>query len=194
LLGLERDFTGSVLVNGAEIRTVSQRWLRNRMAVVDQEATLFSGTVRQNLEVGLDRPPSLQEIEGALEFASAGRFVQALPGGLDYELTEGAQNLSGGQRQRLAVARAVLRAPAIAVFDEPTSALDSEAAVEMERKLIAWGRDRLVLIVTHHLFTARVSDSIIVLNQGRLVSVGGHDQLLASCNVYRTLWNDYNRA
>jgi len=193
LLGLERSYDGKVEIGGIDVRAYNPRWLRGRIGVVDQESSLFSGTIRENLQASLARPVQDGEIEHALEFSSADKFVAGLPNGVDTELLQAGQNLSGGQRQRLAISRAVLRDPAIAVFDEPTSALDAESAMALERKLLAFGRDRLVVIVTHHLFSARSADMIVVLDEGRIVGTGSHEALTAECSVYQSLWRDYVR-
>lgn len=117
-----------------------------------------------------------------------------MPDGLDAELEENGRNLSGGQRQRLAVARAVVRDPRLVLLDEPTAFLDAEAAVALEKRLAAWGQDRLLILVTHHLAAARNADAILVLDQGRLVGFGAHTRLLAGCAPYAALWSDYSRS
>ncbi len=193
LLGLERDYGGKVAIGGIDVRAFNPRWLRGRIGVVDQETSLFSGTIRENLQASLARPMHDDEIEHALAFSSADKFTAGLPKGIDTELVQAGQNLSGGQRQRLAISRAVLRDPHIAVFDEPTSALDAESAMSLERRLLAFGRDRLVIIVTHHLFSARSADMIVVLDEGKIVGVGSHEALEATCETYQTLWRDYVR-
>jgi ABC-type multidrug transport system fused ATPase/permease subunit len=117
-----------------------------------------------------------------------------MPDGLDAELEENGRNLSSGQRQRLAVARAVVRDPRLVLLDEPTAFLDAEAAVALEKRLAAWGQDRLLILVTHHLAAARNADAILVLDQGRLVGFGAHTTLLADCAPYAALWSDYSRS
>jgi ABC-type multidrug transport system fused ATPase/permease subunit len=104
------------------------------------------------------------------------------------------RSLSGGQRQRLSIARAVIRDPKIALFDEPTAFLDAEAAIALEKKLESWGRDRLLILATHHLAAARNADRILVLEAGRLVGDGAHEQLLATAPHYASLWSDYARS
>ncbi|MGE0423039.1 MAG: ATP-binding cassette domain-containing protein, partial [Reyranellaceae bacterium] len=107
---------------------------------------------------------------------------------------EGARNLSGGQRQRLIVARALYRDPPFLILDEPTAFLDPEAALALERNLAALGRDRLVLLVTHHLTATMDADRILVMDEGRVVGEGTHEQLLTTCPTYATLWDDYHRS
>lgn len=137
LLGLEREYVGKVEMGGIDVRAYNPRWLRDRIGVVDQETSLFSGTIRENLQAALPRQIDDVEIQEALAFSAADKFVGNLPKGVDTELLQAGQNLSGGQRQRLAISRAVLRNPSIAVFDEPTSALDAESAMGLERQLLA---------------------------------------------------------
>ena len=194
VIGLERSYEGRVTIGGVDVRSCAPRWLRHRFGVVDQETSLFSGTIRDNIQAAVAHRLTEEEIRTALQFSSAETFVDNLPGGLDTELLPAAQNLSGGQRQRLAISRAVSRKPEVAVFDEPTSALDAEQALALERRMLAMGRDRLVILVTHHLFSARAADMIVVLDEGTVAGTGSHDCLLESCDPYKSLWRDYVRA
>lgn len=193
LLALERGYEGTISVGHSDIQLFDPRWLRSKLSVVDQDTALYTGTVKENLCAGITHDITETDIKNALEFASATQFVDQLPNGLDTLLNEGAKNLSGGQRQRLAVARAILKNSDIAIFDEPTSALDAEAAIEMERKLLEWGKQHLVVIVTHHLFTARAANTVIVLDDGKLVGHGTHEELLDDCPIYKKLWQAYVR-
>ncbi|MFC0243501.1 peptidase domain-containing ABC transporter [Rhodopseudomonas telluris] len=192
LLGLRDDYAGRVEMFGHDLRHYDPRWLRGRIGVVDQDTALFSGTVRDNLAPGRDAVEAA--VCDALGFAGATAFVEAMPGGLDAELGEGGRTLSGGQRQRLSIARAVARDPRLALFDEPAAFLDAEAAVALEKRLAAWGRDRLLLLVSHHLAATRSADRILVLDGGRLVGDGTHDELLRSVPEYASLWSDYARS
>lgn len=194
LIGLERQYDGQVAIGGVDVRSYAPRWLRQRFGVVDQETSLFSGSVRENIQAAVSRPLTEVEIDAALQFSSAETFVQNLPKGLETELLPAAQNLSGGQRQRLAISRAASRSPEIAVFDEPTSALDAEQALALERKILAMGRERLIILVTHHLFSARAADLIVVLEEGMVAGIGQHEELVETCEPYKTLWRDYVRA
>jgi len=192
LLGLRRDYDGTVTIRGHDLRDYDPRWLRGRIGVVDQDVVLFSGTVRDNLAAG--RNVSEARLHEALRFSGALDFVEALPGGLDGELTESGRSLSGGQRQRLSVARAVLRDPPLVLLDEPTAFLDAEAAVALERRFAVWGRERLLILVTHHLAATRNADRILVLHDGHLVGDGPHERLVATVPEYATLWADYARS
>jgi ABC-type multidrug transport system fused ATPase/permease subunit len=133
-------------------------------------------------------------LRAALSFSGALGFVEALPGGIDAELSEGGRSLSGGQRQRLSIARAVVRNPKLALFDEPTAFLDAEAAVALEKGLAVWGRDRLLILVSHHLAATRSANRILVLEAGHLVGDGAHEQLVKTVPEYASLWSDYSRS
>jgi ATP-binding cassette subfamily B protein len=192
LLGLQRDYHGDVTLAGRELRDFHPRWFRSRIGVVDQDTVLFSGTIRENVCSGVDATD--QSVREALSFADALSFVEALPDGIEAKLQEGGRNLSGGQRQRLSIARAVIRNPQLVLLDEPTAFLDSEAAVALEKRLTKWGRDRLLILVSHHLAATRNADRILVLNEGRLVGDGDHESLLTDCKPYVELWNNYARS
>lgn len=192
LLGLLGDYSGRIELFGHDLRHYDPRWLRGRFGVVDQDTALFSGTVRENLAAGRDTDDAA--LREALAFSGALGFVEALPAGIDAELNEGGRSLSGGQRQRLSVARAVVRNPKLALFDEPTAFLDAEAAVALEKRLAAWGRDRLLILVSHHLAATRSADRILVLEAGRLVGDGPHERLVRTVPEYASLWSDYARS
>jgi ABC-type bacteriocin/lantibiotic exporter with double-glycine peptidase domain len=189
LLGLQRDYEGRVEIGGRDLKDYDPRWLRSRIGTVDQDTVLYSGPVRDNLAAG----PHLDDaaLRKALAFARAEGIVDALPGGLDAEIAENGRPLSGGQRQRLSIARAVLRDPAIALLDEPTAFLDAEAAAELERKLVVWGQERLLILATHHLPAVRNADHVVFLDRGRLLGTGTHQDLLRASAEYDTLWREH---
>ncbi len=193
LLGLQRGYAGDVAVGGHDLRHYDPRALRARIGIVDQDTVLFSGAIRDNVAAGMDGADDAG-IRRALAFAGALDFVEALPEGLDAEVQENGRNFSGGQRQRLAIARAVVRDPRLVLLDEPTAFLDAEAAVALEQRLGAWGRDRLLILVTHHLAAARSADAILVLDEGQLAGHGSHATLLRDCPPYAALWKDYVRS
>jgi ABC-type bacteriocin/lantibiotic exporter with double-glycine peptidase domain len=193
LLGLQRGYTGEIMLGGHNLRHYDPRALRAQTGIVDQDTILFSGTICENVMAGA-RFVDNAEIKGALVFAGALDFVEVMPQGLDSAVLENGRNFSGGQRQRLAIARAVVRNPRLVLLDEPSAFLDAEAAVALEQRLATWGSDRLLILVTHHLAAARSADAILVLDQGRLVGYGSHTALLRDCGPYAALWSDYSRS
>jgi ATP-binding cassette subfamily B protein len=193
LLGLQRGYAGDVAVAGHDLRHYDPRALRARIGIVDQDTLLFSGSIRDNIAAGMSGANDAQ-VRRALGFAGALDFVEALPDSLGAEVEENGRNFSGGHRQRLAIARAVVRDPRLVLLDEPTAFLDAEAAVALEQRLASWGRDRLLILVTHHLAAARSADAILVLDQGRLAGHGSHAALLLDCAPYAALWRDYVRS
>jgi ABC-type bacteriocin/lantibiotic exporter with double-glycine peptidase domain len=190
--GILRDFEGDIRIGGMDVRAYHPRWLRSQMAVVNQDTILFAGTVRENIACWNSQVNDA-DIEAALHLAGAWKFVNELPDKLDARLSENAANLSGGQRQRLSVARAVLRDPKIILLDEPTAFLDVEAAVNLEAQLTAWGKGRLMILVSHHLAATRLADTIILMDKGKVAAKGSHVQLLNTSNLYGSLWNEYLR-
>jgi ABC-type bacteriocin/lantibiotic exporter with double-glycine peptidase domain len=190
--GFLRDFAGELLMGEVEVRAYHPRSLRSQMAVVNQDTILFAGTIRENVTCWTPAVPDT-EVEAALHLASAWDFVEGLPDRLSARLIENGANLSGGERQRLSVARAVLRDPKIILLDEPTAFLDAEAAVSLEGRLCVWGKGRLMILVTHHLAAARLAETIILMDKGMVAAQGGHNELLGTSALYRSLWNDYLR-
>jgi ATP-binding cassette subfamily B protein len=161
--------------------------LRRQIGVVLQDAFLFRGSLRENIAV--TRPEAtLAEIMDAARQAGAEEFIEQLPQGYDTLLEEGAVNLSGGQRQRLAIARALLRNPPILILDEATSALDPDSEALVVANLERFARGRTTLAISHRLSTIRGADTILVLDQGKLIAHGSHRHLVESCALYRNLW------
>lgn len=179
-------YSGMVTIGGVDLSIVNQRKLRACLGIVRQDSVLFGGSILENVTGGAAFDP--QNLTDALEFAGATKFVVALPAGVASDLVRQGHNLSGGQRQRLAIARAHYRNPPIAIFDEPTSFLDAEAAVRLEKRISDWSATRLVLLVTHNFMALRHGVRIIVLDGGRIVGDGTHDQLLVTCPEYASLW------
>jgi ATP-binding cassette, subfamily B, multidrug efflux pump len=174
---------GAVLVDGVDVRVLDQELLWSRLGVVPQTAYLFSGTVATNLRHG--RPDATEdEMWDALEVAQAADFVRAMPGALEAPVAQGGTNLSGGQRQRLAIARAVIRRPEIYLFDDAFSALDLGTDARLRAALAPRIRDAAVIIVAQRVSTIIGADQIVVLDDGAVVGVGNHDELLASCPTY----------
>ena len=152
--------------------------------MVTQDAMMLRGNIAENVDFGHGASP--EEINTALQIAEAD-FVHQLPNGLEAEVAEGGTSLSGGQRQRLAIARAVLRDPAILILDEATSQIDSESEAEIGRTMQAFGADRTVLVVAHRPSTILAADEVVVLDQGRIVDQGTNTELQARCSLYRAL-------
>lgn len=177
---------GQVLVDGVDVREQPQADLRSAIGYVPQRATLFSGTIADNIRYG--KPDaSLEEVERAADIAQALEFIRAMPDGLDTVLDQGGTNLSGGQRQRLTIARAVVRRPRIYVFDDCFSALDFTTDAAVRAALRRETRDATVIIVAQRVSTIMHADQIIVLDEGRAVGIGTHQDLLRTCPVYREI-------
>lgn len=174
---------GQVLIDGVDIRTVTLRSLRRQIGIVPQETILFSGTIAQNIAFG-QRQFDLAAVEAAAKVANAHSFISQFPDGYQSWVGERGVNLSGGQKQRLAIARAVLLNPRILILDEATSALDSESEALVQEALERLMRNRTVLIIAHRLATVRRADRILVIEQGRVVESGTHEELLERGDRY----------
>ena len=178
---------GAVLIDGKDARDYDLTALRDRMAIVPQEVLLFGGTIRENIAYG--RPGASQdEVEAAARKANAHAFITSFPQGYDTVVGERGIQLSGGQRQRIAIARAVLKDPAILILDEATSALDSESERLVQEALDELMKGRTSLVIAHRLSTVRDADRILVLDKGRIVESGTHEELIADVNgLYHSL-------
>jgi ATP-binding cassette subfamily B protein len=187
LLRLREPSSGRVLLDGTPLQQVSEASLRRLMGVVSQETFLFNTSVRENIRLGLPTA-SEEQIEAAAAAARVRDFVQAMPQGYDTPVGEHGKLLSGGQRQRLAVARALLRDPAVLVLDEATSALDPATEAAFNETLAELGRGRTVISVTHRLSGITRADMIFVLDGGRVVEQGTHGQLVSREGAYYELW------
>ena len=184
LPGLVQPEQGMVQIDGIDISTVQVASLRHQMAMVTQDAMMLRGTISENVDFG--RRASLDEINAAIKMAEAD-FVHALPDGLETIVAEGGTSLSGGQRQRLAIARAVLRDPAILILDEATSQIDSESEAEIGRTMQAFGKNRTLLVVAHRPATILAADEVVVMDQGRIIDQGTNAELQSRCSLYRAL-------
>jgi len=190
LLGLLPRFydvtSGSVRLDGVDVRDVPAAELRRRIAVVHQETVLFSGTIRDNLRFG--RPDAAEEeVQAAALAAQAHEFVSSFPDGYGTHLGQRGVNLSGGQKQRLAIARALAARPEVLVLDDCTSALDVETEARIFEALRDLMRGKTCFIITQKIYTARSADRILVLEDGLLVADGTHDDLLRSSAIYRDI-------
>lgn len=178
--------TGVVRVDNVDVRELDPAALAERVAVVPQQPYLFSGTVASNLRYG-NPAATDEELWDALRVAQAEDFVRAMPEGLEGAISQGGTNVSGGQRQRLAIARAIVRQPEIYLFDDSFSALDMATDARLRAALQPTTRDAAVLIVAQRVSTIRNADQIIVLDDGRIVGTGTHDELLNSCETYKEI-------
>jgi ATP-binding cassette subfamily B protein len=179
--------TGTIEIDGHDLRAVTQASLRDRVAVVFQETALFSASLRENLRIG--RPNATDaEIAEAAQAAEIHEFIVGLPEGYDTPAGERGVRLSAGQRQRIAIARAFLRDPAILLLDEPTAALDSSTESAIVASLRRFALGRTVVLSSHRLSAIAEADRIFVLEDGRLEEEGSHEYLLARRGAYHQLW------
>ena len=179
---------GAVRIDGVDIRDVTNRSLRSQLSVVFQDVVLFNTTVRENIRMGRAGATDA-EVEEAAREAEIHDIVMNMPEGYDTPVGELGHHLSGGQRQRVAIARALIRDPAILLLDEATSALDAASEAGVQATLERVGRDRTVAAVTHRLSQAVSADRIFMLDRGRLVEHGTHDELLAAGGAYAEMWS-----
>jgi subfamily B ATP-binding cassette protein MsbA len=188
LLGRFYEVTsGSITLDGTDVREFTIGSLRGSLGIVSQETVLFHDTVRSNIAYGMESAGQ-EDIERAARAANAHAFIEALPRGYDTVVGERGTELSGGQRQRLAIARAILRDPPILIFDEATSALDTESERLVQAAVERLLHGRTVLVIAHRLSTVQRADSIVVLAQGRVVEQGTHGELMGNGGLYRYLY------
>ena len=177
---------GAILIDGVDIREVSQHDLREQIGYVPQKGVLFSGTVASNLRYG-DREASNDTVQTAARVAQAEDFIRALPEGFDADISQGGSNVSGGQKQRLSIARALVKRAPINIFDDSFSALDFKTDAALRRALKEYTGQSTVLIVAQRVSTIMHAEQIIVLDEGRIVGKGTHKELLESCETYREI-------
>ncbi|HET9692199.1 MAG TPA: ABC transporter ATP-binding protein, partial [Acidimicrobiales bacterium] len=174
---------GAVLLDGTDVRDLDLQYLWDRVGLVPQRPFLFSGTVASNLAYG-KADATEAEMWEALEVAQAADFVRRMPAGLEARIDQGGTNVSGGQRQRLAIARALVRKPAVYLFDDSFSALDVATDARLRAALLPQVADAVVLIVAQRVSTITAADRIVVLEDGETVGIGSHDELISTCPTY----------
>jgi ATP-binding cassette subfamily B multidrug efflux pump len=177
---------GAILIDGIDIRYLTQHDLREKIGYVPQKSNLFSGTIESNLRYA-DENASDEDLKWAADIAQATEFITSLPDGLESEIAQGGMNVSGGQKQRLAIARSMVKKPPIYIFDDSFSALDFKTDSALRRALKQNTGDSTVLIVTQRVPTIKNSEQIIVLDEGRIVGKGRHQELMKTCEVYREI-------
>ncbi len=177
---------GSILVDGTDIRDVTQHDLRDKIGYIPQKATLFSGTIESNLRYA-DEAASAETLKVATEVAQAASFIAEMPDGLATQISEGGTNVSGGQRQRLSIARALVKKPPIYIFDDSFSAVDFKTDVALRRALKENTGSSTVLIVAQRISTIKNAEQIIVLDEGKILGMGTHHELMDKCETYREI-------
>jgi ATP-binding cassette subfamily B protein len=177
---------GAVYVDGVDVRQVMQTELRDRIGYIPQRGMLFSGTIESNLLYG-DQSAAPETLVEAAEIAQASEFIFSKEEGLEAEIAQGGSNVSGGQKQRLAIARALVKKPPIFIFDDSFSALDFKTDSALRKALKQKTGDATVLIVTQRVATVKNADQIIVLDEGRVVGIGTHYELMETCETYQEI-------
>jgi ATP-binding cassette subfamily B multidrug efflux pump len=178
--------SGSILIDGIDVRELSQETLRAKIGLVPQRAVLFTGTIGENIRYG-KADATKQEVLAAAEIAQAGEFISEMKDGFDSVISQGGTNVSGGQKQRISIARAIVRRPEIFLFDDCFSALDFRTDARLRAALKRETLDSTVLIVGQRVATIMDADRIIVLEEGRIAGMGTHQDLYRSCDVYHEI-------
>lgn len=177
---------GSITIDGVDVREISQQELRDKIGYVPQKGMLFSGTVASNLRYA-DHSASQQQLEESAQVAQASDFIGELEQGYDTPISQGGTNVSGGQRQRLSIARALVKKAPIYIFDDTFSALDFKTDAKLRKALKGYTEDATVFIVAQRVSTIMHAEQIVVLDEGRVVGIGTHEQLLKECDTYREI-------
>jgi ATP-binding cassette subfamily B multidrug efflux pump len=177
---------GSILVDNVDIREVKQQALRDKIGYIPQKSTLFTGTIESNLRYA-DEDAELETLKEAADIAQASEFIDVFPEGYETDISQGGTNVSGGQKQRLSIARALVKKAPINIFDDSFSALDFKTDAALRKALRKNLHDSTILIVTQRVSTIKDADQIIVLDEGRIVGKGKHEELMEKCNPYREI-------
>ena len=187
LMGFRRPSAGHIYFDGRDSMSISPKTIRANISCVLQKAAIYSGTIRKNIAMG--KPGATdQELLAAAEIAQMGDYLASLPDGLDHELTQSGKNLSGGQKQRVCIARAVLKNAPIYIFDDSFSALDFLTEARLRRALAEHTQGRTRIVITQRVSSAMSCDCIFVMDKGRLVDAGSHQELLERCKIYQEIY------
>jgi subfamily B ATP-binding cassette protein MsbA len=181
--------TGKISIDGIDIRDMTLHSLRHKMSIVTQDTILFNDTIRMNIAYGSENVIE-QNVIDAAKAANAWEFIKKMENGLDTQIGEKGTRLSGGQKQRLSIARAILRNPSILILDEATSSLDTESERLVQQAIDKLMENRTVLVIAHRLSTITHADKIVVFNQGKIAGLGAHKELLESCPIYKTFYEN----
>ena len=183
---------GAIELGGTDIRDMTQQFLRDHLAYVQQKAWLFSGTIAENLRYS--RPEATEEeLMHAADVAQAGDFIRSLPDGLQSHVAQGGTNFSGGQKQRLSIARALVKRPELYIFDDSFSALDFKTDAALRKALAAETKDAAVLIIAQRVSSIRHADQIVVLHEGHMAGIGTHEELMQTCRVYQEIYESQTK-
>ncbi|MCK9331062.1 MAG: ATP-binding cassette domain-containing protein, partial [Candidatus Cloacimonetes bacterium] len=180
---------GEILIDNIPIKSIKIDKLRTLFGIVTQDSILFSDTIENNINYGSHKPINLEDIKKACQFAYASEFIEQLPEQYNTRILPHGSNLSGGQRQRLCIARAIVNNPPILIFDEATSALDTDSEQKVQKAIDMAADNRTVIMIAHRLSTILTSDKIFVLEKGKIVGAGKHNELLQTCQQYEHFFN-----
>jgi len=188
------DYTGGrILLDGLPLTDYSREYLRQQIGIVDQEPFLFSRSIRENVTYGVGREVSQEEIERATKAAAVHDVIMAFPDGYNTLVGEKGVTLSGGQKQRVTIARTLLKNPRILMLDDSTSSVDTETEAEIREALYALMQDRTTFIIAHRIQSVMEADLIVVLEKGKIVQMGSHDDLAAQDGFYRQIYDIQTR-
>lgn len=178
--------SGEILIDGTNIQDVSVKSLRDKIGFVPQKGVLFTGTISENVKYGNNNITD-EMVKKALDISQSTEFVSKLKGKENYQISQGGTNVSGGQKQRLSIARAIAKNPDIYIFDDSFSALDFKTDAKLRKELAKITKNKTVLIVAQRISTIMNADKIVVLNEGNIVGIGTHKELLQNCKIYKEI-------